>query len=408
MPLSQDGIGKGATRPDRDVRIERAGKHEGNVNHQAFVPMVEVTRGDWVESSHRGAMAVVDMNGRLVASLGHPIQPIFVRSCAKPFQALALVCSGAADAFGVTEEELAVVSASHSGEPEHVRLVASLLQKAKVDPSLLRCGIHPPFDSHARRALAAAKTEPNVFHNNCSGKHAGMLVTAKHLGLSLEDYVDPEHAVQVAIRGLLAFLAGLDAGEVDVAIDGCTAPTYHLPLRAFALAFARLAAVGEGVPMQSPTADPEWEEDEAHASAFDLEAENAFPVSIREGLTRVWGAMRRHPALIGGTRGRLCTDLMNAAAALDIPLVAKSGAEGAYAMAVIKEGRAFGIALKVEDGAQRARDAASLEALFQLGLLPTEAEETMASYHRQLVLNHRDETVGEVRARFRLSYGLPG
>jgi len=374
--------------------------------------MVEVMRGDWVESAHRGALAVVDMNGRLVASLGAPAQPVFVRSCAKPIQALALVCSGAADAFHVTEEELAVVCASHSGEPEHVRLVASLLAKAKLDVHHLQCGIHLPFDAPSRRALAATGTEPSALHNNCSGKHAGMLVTARHLGLPLDDYTDPEHAVQVAIRGLLAFLAGLEPGEINVAVDGCTAPTFQLPLRGFALAFARLAAVGEGVPLAqaSATNPPEFEEDEdpeGVAPGFDLDAESAFPVSIREGLERVWNAMRRHPVLIAGSRGRLCTDLMRCAASLDVPLIAKSGAEGAYAMAVVKEGRAFGIALKVEDGAQRARDAASLETLFQLDLLPEDAERMMAAYHRQVVLNHRDQPVGETRARFRLSYGLP-
>ncbi|MBK8232684.1 MAG: asparaginase [Candidatus Eisenbacteria bacterium] len=376
------------------------------MNHQAYAPMVEVTRGVSIESAHRGAIAAVDMNGRLIASIGTPAHPVFVRSCAKPFQALALVCSGAADAFGVTEEELAVVCASHSGEPEHVRLVTSLLQKAGISLDHLKCGAHPPFDSNARRALAAQGAAPSVLHNNCSGKHAGMLVTAQHLGLPLDDYTDPEHAVQVAIRVLLGFLSGLEPEEITVAVDCCTAPTYCLPLRSFALAFARLAAVGEGIAIQP--AGEGWDGEEDAPVEFDLEAESAFPVSIRDGLTRVWRAMRDHPVLIAGTRGRLCTDLMLHARGLGLPLVAKSGAEGAYAMAVVQDGRAYGITLKVEDGAQRARDAAAIDTLLQLELLPESSSEALAGYHRQPVLDHRDRTVGEVRARFRLSHGLPG
>lgn len=384
----------------------------GLVNQQVYAPMVEVTRGPWVESAHRGAIAAVESGGRLIASLGATSQPYFVRSCAKPFQALALVCSGAADAFGVTDDELAVICASHSGEPEHVSRVASVLQKAKIDPRYLACGVHPPFDAKARRQLAADGREASELHNNCSGKHAGMLLTAKHLGLPLDNYVDPDHGVQIAIVGLLGFLCGLEPTEIDIGIDGCTAPTFQVPLRAFALGLARLAAQGEGIQSELPVQrddEEEWDEDApAQLPLWREEAEDGFPVPVRVGLARVWRAMKANPMLVAGTVGRLCTDLMNVARTFGVPLVAKSGAEGGYAIAVVAGGRAYGIALKVEDGAQRARDAAAIEALLQLELLPDEARGPLAGYYRQVVLNRRDEAVGEVRARFRLSRGLPG
>jgi len=455
--------------------------------NQSFAPMIEITRGHRVESMHRGAIAVVDARGRLIASWGNPKEPVYVRSAAAPFQALALLCSGAADAFGLDDEELAVICSSHSGEARHVDLVRSVLKKAGLRTEDLHCGIHPPFDPGARRALVQSGAEPEVVHNNCSGKHAGMLAAAKHLGLSLEDYTDENHDIQIAIRGLLAFLSGLDAEEVEVAVDSCVAPTFYLPLRGFALAMARMAAAGEGIAweqMRPHTADFEddgldgdadddaygreedgagelsGEEDEGfdeeepdggyggetgggdygRADAEDGPAvarnaaaaeagrtgrsgaanrsvaagepaedeEEEFPVSIPEALARIWHAMKSHPILIAGSRRRLCTDLMRVAAPLGVPLVAKSGTEGVYAAALVQRGQAFGLALKVEDGSERARNSATLETLFQLGFLPAEARDPLAGYHRPVIRNLRDQPVGEVRARFRLNRGLPG
>jgi len=409
------------------------------VTQQPFAPMVEVTRGSLVESAHRGAIAVVDDSGHLVASLGSAGQPFFARSCAKPFQALALVCSGAADAFGLTEAELAVVCASHSGEPEHVALVESVLAKAEVSASKLVCGVHPPFDSAARTALSARGAAPSALHNNCSGKHAGMLALSRHLSLPLDGYTDPDHGVQVAIHRLFAYLAGLEPSELRIAVDGCTAPTFSLPLRAFALSLARLAAYGEGLavardkserPIEDDLEDPvdERDDDDATDDATEpadgglgsahralpsegvaLDDEGAdFPVPVSRGLQRIWSAMKANPVVVAGSRGRLCTDLMRTAAQVGVPLVAKSGAEGGYAVALVHAGRAYGIALKVEDGAQRARDAAAIETLIQLELLPSAARGPLAGYHHPVVLDRSDEPVGEVRARFRLSHGLPG
>jgi L-asparaginase II len=405
---------------------------------QPYAPLVEVTRGYEVESEHAGAIAVVDAAGHLVASVGQPTHATYVRSCAKPFQALAFVCSGAADHFGATEEELALVCASHGGEPEHIALVESLLRKTGVRVEDLRCGVHPPLDKAARDGLRAAGGEPSALHNNCSGKHVGMLATARYLDLSTADYLDPDHGVQIAILGILATLAGLEPDEIGISVDGCSAPVFYLPLRAFSLALARLAEQGEGSDawLRRPIADDdaELEVDDLHddprggerrgglggergdprvgergpdAGEEFLDLGAGFPVSIQDGLTRVWRAMIRHPFLIAGSSARLCTDLMRVAAQFRIPLLAKSGAEGAYAVAAFHDGGGLGITVKTADGGQRARDAAVIETLLQLGVLPDAARGPLAGYHHQLVQTHRGEAVGEVRAIFRLSRGLP-
>lgn len=391
-------------------------------SNNTYVPIVEITRGGKLESLHRGAVSVVDARGRLVASLGNPKQPVYTRSAAKPFQALALVCSGGADAFGLTEEELALICGSHSGEPQHIALAESLLRKTGLRAEQLLCGVHPPFDSQARRTLFEARQEPTVLHNNCSAQHLGMLATAKHLGLSLENYIDPEHGVQVAIRGLLAFLAGMEADEIEVGGDGCAAPAFYMPLRSFALAWARMAAAGEGVRETPPEdsaladqlSDAAEEADDLVAEITEPEAagdsgdeEDGLPVSIHEGLRRIWRAMKQHPLIIAGSRGRLDTDLMRVAAGHGVPLIAKSGAEGVYAMAVVAEGRALGITLKIEDGAERARNCVAIETLAQLQVLPEEAFDALSGYHQPVILNRREEPVGEVYPVFRLNRGLP-
>jgi L-asparaginase II len=398
--------------------MARRGDCMGSTN--SYQPMVEITRNARLESLHRGAAAVVDARGKLVASLGNPKQPIYLRSAAKPFQALALVCSGAADAFAITDEELAVICGSHSGEARHIALLEGLLRRTGVRADQLHCGIHPPFDAQARRALVEAGLSPTVLHNNCSGKHAGMLITAKHLGLALEDYADPEHGVQTAIRGLLAFLAGLEADEIETGIDGCAVPSFYMPMRSFSLAMARLAAAGEGIgevreedeELEEALYDEEYEVDgTAEGGAEDTaeggEADESLPVSLPIGLARIWRAMIAHPVIFGGSRGRLDTDLMRVAAGNRVPLVAKSGAEGVYTVGVVCRGEAYGITLKIEDGAERARNSAAIEILHQLDLLPEDAIDQLSGYHQPVILTRRDEAVGEVNPIFRLNRGLP-
>jgi L-asparaginase II len=326
--------------------------------------LVEVTRGGRVESEHRGAIAVVDAQGELVAHSGDVGLVSYLRSSAKPFQLLPLVESGAADRLGFTAAELAVIAGSHSGEPRHVAAVQSILNKIGLSEDALHCGIHVPFNADAAKALQAADRAPTTLHNNCSGKHSGMLAQAVDRGLSTHDYLDPQHPVQVAIRQRLAELGGITFDEVNVGVDGCSAPCFAMPLRAAALAFARLADERE------------------------------------DGLSRVARVMMDYPEMVAG-EGRLDTDLMRA---VPYRLVSKGGAEGYHGMGIVVKGDpALGIAIKIADGdGKRGGHPVVVEALRQLGVLDVAALARLKSYHTWPITNHRGLEVGEVKANFRL------
>mgnify|MGYP003853269353 CR=1 FL=1 len=318
---------------------------------------MEVRRGGRVESVHRVHVAVVDAAGRLRARAGEPDRWVFARSTAKPFQALPLVQTGVAARFGVTEEELAVACGSHAGAPEHVAVVERLLARAGLGEQALGCGVHAPWDASTRRALRAAGADPRPVHHNCSGKHAAMLVLARGLGWPTDGYLRPEHPVQRRVWAEMARWAGMAEEAVELAVDGCGVPTFRLPLRQLALAYARLGAAAR-------------RGEEAPAA--------------------VVGAMIRHPELVAG-RDRLCTDLMRVTAGR---LVAKLGAEGVYAVAA--PGAELGIAWKVEDGAFRAVGPAVLAALEQLELLTEEELGRLQHHAFPEVHNTRGERVGEL------------
>ena len=328
-------------------------------------PLVEVTRGGRVESEHRGAIAVVDANGQLVAHRGDVGLVSYLRSSAKPFQVLPLVESGAADRFGFTAAELAVIAGSHSGEPRHVAAVQSILNKIGLSEDALHCGIHVPFNAESARALKAAGREPTVLHNNCSGKHSGMLAQAVDRGLSTHDYLDPQHPVQVAIRRRLAELGGITFDEIGIGVDGCSAPCFAMPLQAAALAFARLA--------------------DARGN----------------GLSRVAQVMMDNPEMVAG-EGRLDTDLMRAAPQR---VVSKGGAEGYHGLGIVMpDGPALGVAIKIGDGdGRRGLHPAVIETLRQMGVLDDAALLTLSNYHTWKIANHRGIEVGEVRANFTLT-----
>jgi len=337
--------------------------------------LVEVMRGGRVESEHRGAIAVVDANGVLIAHSGDVGLVSYLRSSAKPFQLLPLVESGAADRLGFTDVELAVIAGSHSGEPRHVAAVQSILHKIGLSEDALQCGVHVPFNADAAKALQAAGRKPTALHNNCSGKHAGMLAQAVDRSLSTQDYLDPQHPVQVAIRQRLAELGGIAFEEIGVGVDGCSAPCFALPLQAAALAFARLAEAG-----RDPTGALR---------------------GIREaGLARVARVMREYPGMVAG-EGRLDTDLMRAAPGR---VVSKGGAEGYHGLGIVAEnGPALGIAIKIGDGdGKRGVHPAVIETLRQMGVLDAAALRALKNYHTWKITNHRGMEVGEVRANFTL------
>jgi L-asparaginase II len=334
------------------------------------VPLVEVRRGDTVESVHYGAIAVVDDGGREIASVGDPASIVLLRSAAKPVQALPLLQSGGAERFGLRDDEIAVMIGSHNGEPIHVAAVRTILGRIGLDESALQCGAHPPYHRPAARALRRAGAEPTALHNNCSGKHAGMLAQAVQMGAPVASYLEADHPVQVRIRRLVESICGLEAGEARVAIDGCSAPTFAVPLRGAALMYARLVV-------------PE-----------------AVTPGHGEAARRAVAAMRRHPEMVAGT-DRLCTDLMRAGSH---GLIAKIGAEGIYGLAFERDGRGYGVALKIADGdGVRGRFSAALEAVRRLGALAPEAAADLRARFVGEVRNHRGLIVGRVETVFDLA-----
>ncbi len=338
-------------------------------------PLVEVRRGGRVESEHRGALAAVDATGKLMAHLGDVGLVSYLRSSAKPFQLLPLVESGGADRLGFTDAELAVMAGSHSGEPRHVAAVQSILSKIGLSEEALQCGVHPPFNAEAVKALRAAGRKPTVLHNNCSGKHAGLLAQAIDRGLSTHDYLDPQHPVQVTIRQRLAELGDIAVDDIAVGIDGCSAPCFALPLKAAALAFARLA---------------------------DAVNDPARALRTKRGASgRVAQVMMTYPEMVSGA-GRLDTDLMRVVSGR---VVSKGGAEGYHGLGlVIDHGPALGVAIKIGDGeGRRGGHPVVIEVLRQLGLLDDEALAKLRSYHTWSITNHRGLEVGEVRANFELT-----
>jgi L-asparaginase II len=286
-------------------------------------PVATVWRGDLVESVHRGRHAVRDARGETLDSLGDPAGYVLLRSVAKPFQALPLVFSGAAEAFGISGEELAVACASHSAEPRHLAAVRSILRKAGLSEDDLQSGAHPPMHDPTAARLVKGGEEPRPIHGNCSGKHAGMLAVCAHAGWDPAGYRDPEGPLQKLMRRTVAKLCGLEPKDVKLAGDGCGVPVFALPLKNLALGFARLAAGGA----------------------------EEFPEDLLEAVCKVRDAMRAYPYMVAGT-GRFDTGLMQAT-----DLIAKSGAEGVFAAAslgVSDTEPGWGLALKVSDGAGRA------------------------------------------------------
>jgi L-asparaginase II len=336
--------------------------------------LVEVRRGAITESRHRGHIVAVEPGGNIVAYLGAPETVTFLRSSAKPFQALPLVVSGAADHFGFTDREVALACASHNGEPIHTEIVTSMLKKIGLGPETLKCGAHEPYGAEAARELRERGEAPSVLHNNCSGKHAGMLALALHLGAPTETYNEPENPVQLAIGKTIAQFSDIAVEDLAVGTDGCAVPVFGLTMKAMALAYARLVA-----------------------------PPSSFDEATREACRRIVRVMSAYPELIGGTSDRLDTEIMRAAPGR---LISKVGAEGVYTAGVNPSDewpKGLGLALKIEDGDdKRARAPVVIESLRQLGVLRDESLEAVARYAFFPVLNRPGEVVGEVRANFEL------
>ena len=319
------------------------------------------------ESWHFGAAAVVTPEGRLVARLGDPADlaaATFLRSAAKPFQILPLLLAGGAERFSLDDADLALICASHSGGEEHVARAAALLAKGGFTAGDLLCGAHPPFGREEARRLRRQGIAPTPLHNNCSGKHAGMLLACRHLGLAKEDYVSPDHPLQRLILARVAQATGVPAEQIGLGVDGCSVPAFRLSVVAAARGYAALA-------------DP---------------AAAGLPADVAAAIRRAVAAMAARPEMIAGP-GRFTTRLI---ATTGGRVVGKEGAEGFYGVAV-RGPVALGIALKVADGGERCRDGAVLDLLRQMGSLAGAELADLADFYRPVLRNLRDLAVGEVR-----------
>lgn len=346
------------------------------MSYSNYIPLAEVTRGPIVESVHFGAAAVVDPQKRLVASLGDPQTVAFLRSASKPFQALPLIESGGVQAFQFSDQEIALICASHSGTEEHIRVLKALQARIGIGPEDLLCGTHTPTDKASAAAMLLRGEQPTTLHQNCSGKHTGMLAYTRLHHIPEEDYINPDHPLQKTILQAVAEMMDMPADQILLGTDGCSVPVFAVPLLNAALAFARLC---------DPTGLPE-----VRAAA----------------LRRIARAMPAHPDMVAGP-GRFDTALM---AAFEGQIITKIGAEGYQAVGLMPGligpgSPALGITLKIADGdlTQRARPLVILDILRQLGVPFTQAQkQALADFDIRPVQNWRKLDVGQIRPCFQL------
>jgi L-asparaginase II len=321
-------------------------------------PLVRVERGGVEEAIHLGHLAIVDADGHVRASLGDAGHVTYFRSCAKPFQAIGSLGTGIAARYQLGDEHIAIMAASHNGEPRHVEIVRDLLRRTGIAESALQCGAHWPYYEPAATAARKQMDEPLAVFNNCSGKHAGMLAAARALGAPLDTYLDPGHPVQQRIRAVVEAFTGCQADAIHYGIDGCSAPNAAVPLAAMARSIAALTTSS----------------DEAAAS--------------------VSGAMTQHPFLIGGT-DRFDTRLMEVT---NGRLLAKGGAAGAHCTADRRS--KLGLAVKFDSGDGTWTAVAVIAGLTQLGWLDEREREALQSFAEPTLRNHKRLVVGSVRPVF--------
>ncbi len=329
-------------------------------------PLIELFRGGTLECQHLGSVAVVNTQGQLLAQVGDPHWLSFTRSTLKALQALPFVEAGGPQHFGLSIEQVALLCASHGGEDAHVTQVQAMLDKAGLTYKALRCGCHVPGFFTLRDVAPPQGLRFDERHNNCSGKHSGFLSYCVQHGLSLDDYTDPQHPLQQAIRRDVARAAGIDANELKMGIDGCSAPNYAMPLSNLARAYARLA---------SGARDGEF------GASFALLGE----------------AMTGHPDMVSGT-GRSDLAFMTAGAG---DWVSKVGADGVQVVGSKSRGEAF--AIKIIDANKPALFAATVEVLDQLGWMDAAQREALKPWRAEAIVNARGLGVGERRPAFRLS-----
>jgi L-asparaginase II len=325
--------------------------------------LLHYTRAGKVESRHHADVAVVDVTGKMAWEFGDGNRPMFWRSAAKPFQVLPLIEQGGIDKFALTDEEVAFMVSSHSGESEHINLAHSVLQKIGLAVDTLACGPAKPMSSKMVKELIVQQLPFQAVHNACSGKHSGMLALAQLLEIDFNGYTELEHPVQQIMHQVVADSANLKKGEVDTGIDGCGVPVFYLPLYNMAWAYARLAKPEEG----------QWGRREAAVRL------------IRD-------AMLAHPQVVAGSK-RFDTVLMNVTKGR---ILAKIGAEAVYCLASVPDG--LGVSFKIDDGSYRAITPAGIAILKKLDLLSSAEYQRLIEYFPPVLKNHRGDVIGTVEA----------
>ncbi|WP_186578590.1 asparaginase [Aquibacillus kalidii] len=332
---------------------------------------IQVYRGNYLESSHQIHVAVVNAKGELHAYYGDPLRLTFARSSMKPFQAVPIVESGSMEAYDLTDRELSLFCASHNGEPIHREAVKEVLNKLHLQEDHLQCGTHIPRDTESYQELLKSGGELTQFFSNCSGKHSGMLAACSKQGFDLQTYRDVTHPYQQQIIEVIEDVSDYPQEKIKTSVDGCGVPVHRLPLFNLAKAFARLGSKRK------------WSK--------------GTPERV-DALNRIRKAMITYPEMVAGTK-RFDTDLMKA---YRDRIVAKVGAEGVHCFADHKTG--IGVAIKVEDGNERATNVASMEVLKQLNIGDESVISMLSDYHYAPVLNARKEQIGEIRPNFTLNY----
>ena len=328
--------------------------------------LANVIRGETVESVHRGHVIAIDGEGKTVLSVGSPETVTFFRSACKALQALPFITSGACDALGYSDEEIALACASHSGEARHVRVAQLMLERADLSEAHLRCGAHLPFNEKESERMLRDGEHPTQLHNNCSGKHAAMLAFAKHIDADIATYDSFDNPIQQSILETISLFSDVPTEKIGIGVDGCAAPNFALPLSSMAKCFINLIR---------PPAE--------------------FPKDVRAACGRLVSAMTSFPELIGGNE-RLDTMLMQAAPG---KIISKVGADGVWLCAILpSEERPLGlsIALKIEDGDdRRARPVVAVELLKKFGIL---SGDDLPELSPMPVKNRRGDVVGRVEA----------
>lgn len=328
--------------------------------------LVHVYRGDYLESVHYGSVAVVDVCGTLLHEVGDAYCKTFMRSSAKPIQAMPIIFSGAQDKYNFTSDELAVMCASHNGEDIHVNTVRSILKKIGVAEEKLSCGTHMPYYKPSADALIREGKEPLPVQCNCSGKHSAMLALSAYYGWDMDTYIQVDHPCQQMMIDTMSEVTDVPRDDFWLGIDGCGVPVFGLPLYNMALAYARLSR-------------PDV-----------LSEKYSKPAEI------LAQAMYTSSMLVAGT-GRFCTDLMRV---MQGKVVAKTGAEAVYTVGIMDKG--IGIAVKVSDGGARGKELVVLKVMEDLGLITQDELAQLDKYRNPIVKNHHQMITGSMKPAFSL------